>query len=65
MLEQMEPCKSTNISDIKNPHPCPFNGAVVCADQTCCARCGWNPKVAEKRLHKFKQKKIIRGKKYG
>ena len=42
--------------DIKNnPHPCPFNGAVVCADQTGCARCGWNPKVAEERLHRIKQ----------
>ena len=30
--------------------PCPRNIAVECADQTQCARCGWNPKVAEKRL---------------
>ena len=42
--------------DIKNnPHPCPFNGAVVCADQTGCTRCGWDPKVAEERLHRIKQ----------
>jgi len=40
---------------ITNLHPCPFNGAVVCVDQKSCARCGWNPKVAEERLHRIVQ----------
>jgi hypothetical protein len=29
--------------------PCPNNDAVICPDHSNCARCGWNPKVAEKR----------------
>lgn len=35
-----------------NPgEPCPRNGAVICPDHSKCSRCGWNPKVAEKRLN--------------
>jgi hypothetical protein len=29
--------------------PCHNNGAVICSDHSQCARCGWNPEVAEKR----------------
>lgn len=30
--------------------PCPTNEAVICPDHSKCSRCGWNPKVSEKRL---------------
>lgn len=30
--------------------PCPINEAIMCADQSQCSRCGWDPKVAEERL---------------
>jgi hypothetical protein len=43
------------MEDNKNPHPCPFNGAVVCVVQIFCDRCGWNPKVAEERLNRITQ----------
>lgn len=34
-----------------NPgEPCPRNEVVICPDHSKCSRCGWNPKVAEKRL---------------
>lgn len=29
---------------------CPYNEGVVCPDCTQCARCGWHPEVAKKRL---------------
>jgi hypothetical protein len=34
----------------KPGEPCPKNAAVICPDPSKCSRCGWNPKVAEKRL---------------
>ena len=36
--------------EIKNPAPCPFNGAVVCPVQIFCGSCGWKPDVSEARF---------------
>lgn len=35
------------------PKPCPNNDRVSCADATQCGKCGWNPRVAERRLRDF------------
>lgn len=43
------------MQDVKNLSRCPFNGAVVCDDQTNCARCGWDPKVANERMRRITQ----------
>lgn len=60
MLELMENCKPLNI---KNPHPCPNNGAVVCDNNENCSSCGWNPVVAEARkleaIERIKKKEKI------
>ena len=45
------------MQEIKNPEPCPFNGAVVCLEQLSCNKCGWNPKVAKERLCQIEEKK--------
>lgn len=41
----------------KKPSECPYaaKGAVWCETQNC-AKCGWNPVVAEARLEAIKQK---------
>ena len=49
------------MDEVKNPAPCPFNGAVVCLTQIFCDGCGWNPKVSEERLQKIKQDLKKRG----
>ena len=53
------------LQEMKNPHPCPYNGGVVCVDQIGCIRCGWNPKVAEERLHRIMEEQKKRGNKNG
>lgn len=35
--------------------PCPGNAAVICPDHSQCSRCGWNPKIAAKRLEKIEK----------
>ena len=64
MLAPMEPYRPINIKNVKSPHPCPFNGAVVCGDQEKCASCGWNPVVAEARkleaIKRIKKKEKLR-----
>lgn len=45
--------------------PCPGNMYIICSDHSQCSRCGWNPKVAEKRLEaiqeELKQKRRAAG----
>lgn len=53
MSTPAEKCIHNNIDEIKNPAPCPFNGAVVCQVQMFCDRCGWNPEVAAERLRRI------------
>lgn len=36
----------------KKPFVCPYNDACRCMEKTC-RSCGWNPKVAQKRLEKI------------
>ena len=35
------------------PKPCPNNDRVSCIDNTQCGNCGWDPRVAERRLRDF------------
>lgn len=41
---------------------CPNNEAVICTDCTQCARCGWDPEVAKKRLAEVTSKNTKRRK---
>lgn len=36
--------------------PCPNNSEIICSDHSQCARCGWDPEVAEKRRNETKKK---------
>lgn len=35
------------------PTKCPNNDRVSCTDDTQCGKCGWNPRVAARRLRDF------------
>ncbi len=50
--------------EIQHPYDCIFfpgprgsigRGAVWCDDKSKCAVCGWNPRVSEKRMEKYKE----------
>ena len=50
--------------EIQHPYDCIFfpgprgsigRGAVWCDDKSQCAVCGWNPRVSEKRMEKYKE----------
>lgn len=39
---------------------CKFNSAAECEEPSQCAKCGWNPHVAARRIQKVRQKKASR-----
>lgn len=54
--------------EIQHPYDCIFfpgprgsvgRGAVWCDDKSKCAVCGWNPRVSEKRMEKYKEENNI------
>ena len=43
-------------------YECKFNGFVECRSMNRCEKCGWNPKVKNRRLEKIEEKLFLRKK---
>ena len=39
------------------PGICKYNSAILCIEKTACKKCGWNPKVEEKRKKQYREGK--------